>query len=255
MMENDIAQEIKKANRDVYNEMSPEDYNKNESIFNEKRKTACGKILENIAAASGKERFADIGCGSGNLLRIAVDHFDFCLGLDISEKMLGKIKNDFQKCFFVASDAENLPIKSESFNCISCYAMLHHLYSHEKLFSECQRILKKGGTLYTDHDPNYFFNRFYHVYYRMRFAGKHGFGSQKDDLAEYHNVFTPGINPENLKEILLKTGFSKVEISYRITDRETWSPAKKLFVAFLRGMTKFIHNKSLYTHFSIIAEK
>jgi ubiquinone/menaquinone biosynthesis C-methylase UbiE len=254
MMEN-IAKEIKKANRDVYNNMSPEEYNKNESIFNEKRRITCNKILKKASEISGAERYADIGCGTGNLLRIAADHFKICLGLDISDNMLCKIKDDFKNCHLAASDAEHLPLKSDSFNCISCYAMLHHLYSHEKLFSECHRILKKGGTLYTDHDPNYFFNRFYHLYYKMRFAGKHGFGSQKDDLAEYHNVFTPGINPERLKEILWEIGFSKVKISYRITDRENWSPAKKIFLSVLKGATKLVHNKSLYTHFSIIAEK
>lgn len=254
-MNKNLAEDIKKANRDVYNRMSPEEYNKNESIFNEKRRQTCEDILAKAALDSGKELYADIGCGTGNLLRIAIKHFDFCIGLDISEDLLCKIKEDFKDCCFAASDAEYLPLKSDSLNCVSCYAMLHHLYSHEKLFEECHRILKKGGILYTDHDPNYFFNRFYHVYYRLRFAGKHGFGSEKGDLAEYHNVFTPGINPEKLKEILLKTGFSEVKISYRITDRDTWSPAKKMFVTFLRGITKFVHNKSLYTHFSIIAVK
>lgn len=255
MNDSDLEKRIKEANREVYNNVSPEEYNRNESIFNEKRKRDCSAILEKAASASGNETYLDIGTGTGNLLRLAVNYFRKCTGVDISENLLEQIRPSFPECTLLASDAEDLPFQPETFNCVSCYALLHHLLRHEKLFMECYRVLKNGGTLYTDHDPNYFFNRFYHLYYKLRFSGSHGFGSETGDLAEYHNVFSPGINPEELKKLLLSIGFRKVEVTYRITDRENWGLLQKSVLKILRILSKIIPLKSFYTHFSILAVK
>lgn len=255
MNRDSLAVRIKKANREVYSSISPEEYNKNESLFNERRELSCRRILSEIAGASGTEMFLDIGTGTGNLLRIAQEYFRMCVGGDISENLLSKIKEQFPKCYLIASDAENLPFKNNQFNCVSCYALLHHLYEHEKLFRECHRILKDRGALYTDHDPNYFFNRFYHIYYKIRYSKKHGFGNETGDFAEYHNVFSAGINPEKLKILLLNIGFKKVEINYRITDRENWGGIQLLTIEFLRMAKKILPLKSFNTHFSIVAIK
>jgi len=251
----DLAQQIKDANREVYNNMTPEKYNENESIFNEKRKAACSKILQSAAENSGSETFLDIATGSGNLLRIGEKIFNRTYGVDIGENMLIAIKDDFPETYLAAADAEALPFRESSFNCVSCYAMLHHLLGHEKLFQECFRVLKDGGTLYTDHDPNYFLNRFYHIFYKLRHINTPGFGSELEELAEYHNSYSSGINPLELKKQLLEIGFKKVEVSYRITDRESWRGVMSLIIPALRFISKIIPLKSFFTHFSIIAEK
>ncbi len=250
-----LASEIKKANRSVYNSISPEQYNRNESIFNEARKTACGRILNEAAARSGDGRYLDIGTGTGNLLRIATGSFKSCTACDIGENLLAKVQGGFPEAALLAADAEVLPFAASSFNCVSCYALLHHLLDHEKLFRECHRVLADGGTLYTDHDPNYYFNRFYHIYYRMRFRGRHGFSSATEDLAEYHNVFSSGIDPEHLRRLLLEIGFRKVEITYRITDNRNLGFFKDAVLGILRPMVKILPLKSFHTHFAIIAVK
>jgi ubiquinone/menaquinone biosynthesis C-methylase UbiE len=251
----DLAQKIKDANREVYNNMSPEQYNQNESIFNDDRKSACTKILTEAAERSGYEKCLDIATGSGNLLRLEEKIFNNCFGIDIGENMLCSIKDDFPDIHLAAADAEALPFKNGSFNVISCYAMLHHLLTHEILFRECFRVLKNGGTLYTDHDPNYFLNRFYHIYYKLRYRNKPGFGSEIEELAEYHNAYSPGINPLELKKRLLEIGFSRIEIRYRITDKQHWSGVLKFLIPCLRGISKVIPAKSFFTHFSITAVK
>lgn len=255
MNDSDLEKKIKEANREIYNNVSPEEYNRNESIFNEKRKEVCSAVLRTAADVSGSDSYLDIGTGTGNLLRLAVNYFKNCTGVDISENLLAQIKDSFPQCSLLAADAENLPFKADSFNCVSCYALLHHLLKHEKLFTECYRVLKAGGTLYTDHDPNYFFNRFYHIYYKLRFRGTHGFGSDAGDLAEYHNVFSPGINPEELRNILLSIGFKKVEIKYRMPDRENWGFLQKSVLKVLKILSRIMPLKSFYTHFSILAVK
>ena len=251
----DLAQKIKDANREVYNNMSPEVYNQNESIFNDARKEACRIILRQAAEQSGAERSLDIATGSGNLLRLEEDIFKSSFGIDIGENLLSAIQGDFSRTFLVAADAEALPFIDSSFNVISCYAMLHHLLTHETLFRECFRVLNDGGTLYTDHDPNYYLNRFYHIFYSLRYRNQPGFGSEAEELAEYHNAYSSGINPLELKKILLEIGFSKVDITYRITDKQNWNGFMKIAVPALRGISKILPLKSFFTHFSILAVK
>lgn len=255
MTNHDLNTKIKHANRSVYNRMSPEQYDQNESIFNEKRKAAHIKILKQICADSGDARHLDIGCGTGNLLRIASRLFKCSVGVDIGEDLLAKIQITLPNCRFCAADAESLPFASESFNCVSCHAVLHHLYQHDKVMEECHRLLKKGGTLYTDHDPNYFFNRFYHIWYKIRYGGKGGFGSAEEELAEYHNTNSPGINPEKLKKLLLAIGFSDVTVIYRLSDNEHFTGTRRLALQTLRLVTKVLPLPSFYTHFTIVATK
>ncbi len=254
--DNNLSEQIKRANRAVYNNIIPEKYNSNESIFNDKRRDTIRKILEESAQQAGNLASLDIGCGTGNVLRISQNIFAKTYGVDISEILLTRIAPSFPNSYFVASDAENLPFKNESFNCISCYALLHHIYSHEMLFNETYRILKPGGILYTDHDPNYFLHRFYRLFYKMKYSKKPGFSSETEELAEYHNTSSPGINPEKLCDTLIQTGFRKVKIGYRITDRSDCSFFMKILLFFLKtGSFVCPCVKSFYTHFFIVAEK
>ena len=256
-MNNDtLEKKIKEANRKVYNSKSVEEYNRNESIFNPARELAVRKVLDTAVAGNGdNNNFLDIGTGTGHLLPIADEFYRNIYACDISENMLVQIQKNFPFCSFFASDAENLPVKSETMNFVSCYAMLHHLLKHDKVFKECYRILKPGGTLYTDHDPNYFFNRFYHFFYRLKYKNRPGFGSDLEELAEYHNAYSSGINPEELKRILKEIGFSKVKITYRMTDKTDWSGIKKAAVLLLKLTAALIPAKMFFTHFSIVAEK
>ena len=252
---NDMNERVKRANREIYNAKTVEGYNRNESIFNEKRRADCQAKLVDCAERAGNGMFLDVGTGTGNLLGIAVDLFERCHAVDIGDQLLARVKSSFPDVHFAAADAERLPFAADSFNVVSCYAMLHHLYRHEKLFEECYRVLQKGGVLYTDHDPNYFLNRFYRIVYKIRFAGKSGFGSEAEDLAEYHNAKAPGINPLKLKSQLLDAGFKTVDISYRITDKPNQRPAMSAATAILKAASAVLPLKSFFTHFSIKATK
>ncbi len=253
--EKNIGDRIKAANREVYNNKKVQDYNKNKSIFNKKRTKAYNDVFQRLTADAGKGMYLDVGTGTGNLLQIAQNYFDNCYAIDISEKLLAQIKPSFPNCCFAASDAETIPFKNELFNIISCNALLHHLYKHDKLFQESFRLLKEDGFLYTDHDPNYFFTRFYRIFYKLKYRNKPGFGSELDELAEYHNSTSLGINPLKLKKILLDIGFKDVRVIYRITDRPHWSGLMKISVELLKIVSKIIPAKTFYTHFSIIARK
>ena len=250
-----LAERIKRANRVVYNRLTPEEYDRNESIFNERRGRAIAKTLTDAARLTGGSRLLDVGTGTGNIPRVAGACFKTIYAIDIGDQLLRQVRERLPSCHFAASDAENLPFADGAFDCVTCYALLHHLLEHRRLFEECHRVLKSGGILYTDHDPNYFFNRFYHLYYSLRYAGRHGFGSEVDDLAEYHNVFSPGINPETLRRFLQEIGFSNVTVRYRVTDNESWTGLKAVCASAMRTAVKLLPLKSLHTHFSIFAVK
>lgn len=251
----ELSERIKRANREVYNSLSLEEYDRNESIFNERRRVAVAGTLAEAARLTGGGRILDVGTGTGNIPRLAGRHFKSVFAVDIGDKLLRQVKTRLPSCHLAAADAERLPFAAGSFDCVSCYALLHHLLEHRALFAECHRVLRSGGVLYTDHDPNYFFNRFYHVYYSLRFAGRHGFGTDAGDLAEYHNVFSPGINPVELRRTLLGIGFNEVVIRYRVTDNRSWGGLKGACAAVIRGFARVLPLKSLNTHFSLFAVK
>lgn len=251
----ELAERIKNANREVYNNIDPENYNLNESIFNERRKQWCSDILRRLSQVSGEQAFLDIGCGTGNLLRLARERFSLAVGLDIGDRLLAKVQNEFPDCRFVAGDAEGLPFADASFDCVSCHAVLHHLYDHKRLLAECHRTLRKGGALYTDHDPNYHFNRYYHFLYKLWYRGRHGFGSAIDDLAEYHHVFSPGINPDAIVETLESLGFNDIDVRYRHSDNENFHGLKRLVLNTLKLVSKWIPWRGFFTHFTVLARK
>lgn len=84
----------------------------------------------------------DIGCGTGEQLNYLRNYN--ILGLDISLEMAKKAKNKTGKFLFVGN-AEYLPFKNKSFNCvISLFGALNHVQIN-RVFKEVRRVLTKNG--------------------------------------------------------------------------------------------------------------
>ena len=113
---------------------------------------AIGRLFKTVQKSGA---IIDIGCGYGRLFNEYRD-FDTIIMMDYSLNNLKNTKNtvldylkqdrkEFDKVYFVAADAQNLPFKNDIFDAAISVRIVHHLASPEKFISETGRILKNKG--------------------------------------------------------------------------------------------------------------
>lgn len=89
----------------------------------------------------------EIGCGRGLLLEEVEDRFEYLVGVDIDEYLLGMARRS-PKVDVVFSSGCSLPLRDSSFDNAVFHDSLHHLEIPEKGITEACRVLKRGGRLY-----------------------------------------------------------------------------------------------------------
>ena len=247
--------DVSEANRRVYNEKCVESYDANPSLFGEEQTRRLHRILTEIRATCGGSHFLDVGCGTGNVLRVAQAHFEECVGLDQAEVMLARVAPQLPNVKLVAAQAQKLPFPAESFDAVSMYALLHHLYDPLTALEEAARVLRPGGVLYTDHDPNLNFGRFYQLWCRLVQGRRYGFGTELEDIAEYHHTVTGGLDPQRLARRLSELGFRQIQVQHRHPTRDNFEGLRGLVLRAMKRGSRIFPAKSLYTHFVIMAQK
>lgn len=151
---------VKSANRIFYNIIAS-DY---ENIDGRRRSPELemwlrGNLIKLRNRVSGGN-LLDIGVGSGLVTRCANGIFSNRIGIDLSYNILSLNKDAFESG--VTADADHLPFGDSTFDAITCFAVLHHMFDFQKLIIEMKRVLKPGGVFYSDHDlDRSFYNRFY----------------------------------------------------------------------------------------------
>lgn len=99
----------------------------------------------------------DVGCGTGFVTSLELQHFKIVVALDICKRMVRITKKrfgNFTGLNLIVCDAENVPLRSETANAISVSSVLHHIPNPSKAISEMSRVLKKDGFLYITREPN-----------------------------------------------------------------------------------------------------
>jgi len=253
--ERPTEQDVIRANRQVYNRRSLEWYNANSSIFNPNQQRKIRSILEDIRQRTRGERFLDVGCGTGNLLKIARDIFPEILGVDLAEYLLAEVARQEGIERLISAQADRLPLPDSCVDCVGLFAVMHHMMDPLPALREAFRVLRPGGILYTDHDVNYYCCRFYHLWHLLRYRKRVAFHSDEEDLAEYHNVHTSGLNADTLRSGLLDIGFEHVEIKYHNSTSEDLSGIYRFALPTMKAVTKIFPLVSLHTHFLILATK
>ncbi len=97
------------------------------------------------------EKYLDIGCGTGAAVvnLSLLDKIGEAHGSDISMGMLNMCRKNANsvggKITLTLSDAQKLPYKDNTFDFITCHAILHHVPQPKTVMDEVYRLLKPGG--------------------------------------------------------------------------------------------------------------
>jgi ubiquinone/menaquinone biosynthesis C-methylase UbiE len=144
-----------------------------EKILHDKRKNIMqSKVNKYVNNTS----ILDVGCGTGLITQVL--HGDIT-GLDISTWKLERAKRYIPNAKFVEGDAENLPFKDNSFDCIISTDIIEHLERPDLAIKEIKRVLKQGG-LYLGTVPSK------HIIWKLRrFLTTSDFG-----VEPFHNYYS-----------------------------------------------------------------
>jgi ubiquinone/menaquinone biosynthesis C-methylase UbiE/uncharacterized protein YbaR (Trm112 family) len=198
--------------------------------------------LENIMTDLSKKCqggvLLDVGCGTGKILKHAEKVFENVIGVDISFNMLKIAKERGHEV--IQADALFLPFRVGAFDIAVIYSVLHHIYDYASSLIEVSRVIKTGGLLYTDWDPNKIQpygkawpSTVMSGAVRMLLGLAHRSIISEEEYAEielenrcdadliktaeYHNLGEDqvrGVDFELIKAVLLKEGFVDVTPSY-----------------------------------------
>ena len=221
------------ANILVHSKMAAS-YNEKEPHFRPENRQQVRTILEGLRKEFGG-RLLDIGCGTGFIIGLATDLFDEINGVDITTAMLARVPKA-PNVHVQEADASKVPFEAGRFDLVSAYSFFHHLEDMGAVAAEAFRVLRPGGGLYIDLEPNrHFWEAITAVQTQIgpsssklvrdevesvlhtddRVAGEFEIPQEVFNLAEYNKNMTGGINPEEFTELLRSKGFTRVETTYK----------------------------------------
>ena len=174
------------------------------------------------------ETLMDICCGTGDMAVTAAKFADYDIqvtGFDYSQPMLDEAKQKAEKAgykiTFKHGDVADMPFTENTFDCLCNGFGFRNLTfknpDSEKHISEILRVLKPGGRLVIveSSQPVNGFIRFFHRLYLRYFVFPVGYLISRNRQAYKYLAVSieKYYNADELKELLLKSGFS--EVSYK----------------------------------------
>ncbi|RRV04799.1 malonyl-[acyl-carrier protein] O-methyltransferase BioC [Pseudomonas sp. v388] len=106
-----------------------------------------GELLHRLPDGSQPQRWLDLGCGTGYFSRVLTKMFPESEGiaLDIAEGMLRHARPLGGARYFVAGDAERLPLRDQSCELIFSSLAVQWCSDFSAVLSEARRVLQPGG--------------------------------------------------------------------------------------------------------------
>jgi ubiquinone/menaquinone biosynthesis C-methylase UbiE len=233
-MKDPVVNDVIAANVEVHTRMAGS-YNENEPHYRPENRA---KVRSRVEAMRrfGRERLLDLGCGTGFVIDLAKDLFNQIDGVDVTQAMLDRVDRSSGNIRLHNCTAERLPFADATFDVATSYAFLHHLEDYPRVLAEAHRVLKPGGGLYVDLEPNKLFWEAMADLDRERAEARYSdlvereidsvlhtdarvqaeFGIEKAvfNSAEYTKSILGGIDPYRFREQGLRLGFSACEIGF-----------------------------------------
>ena len=119
-----------------------------EELYAKEQEGKYDKALENVDV-TGKH-ILDVGCGSGLLFSKVASQADLVIGVDISNKLLAKSKDQaktFKNVSVLQADADYLPFKNSFFENVFAFTMLQNMPKPSKTILEIKRVAKLGSQI------------------------------------------------------------------------------------------------------------
>jgi SAM-dependent methyltransferase len=150
--------DIVRANIAVHTRMA-DAYVRDEPHYRPENQAKVRRNLLRLAERSGTSRMLDIGCGAGFVIDQARDLFEEIHGVDPTRAMLDQVDLRTGNITLHEGVAESLPFDDARFDLVTAYSVFHHLADHRPVLAEAARVLRPGGVLYVDLEPNQAFWR------------------------------------------------------------------------------------------------
>ena len=120
----------------------------NSVLYNAKHNfvTEYGKGLLEFIPHNMEQTILDLGCGTGTLTTQLVPLASKVVGVDSSQSMIEKAREQYKNIEFWVCDALNLPFKNE-WDIVFSNAVFHWVGDHDALLKEIHKVLKQHGML------------------------------------------------------------------------------------------------------------
>lgn len=125
--------------------------------FNRENQLVVRSVVERLAAQlarSTRSKAIDFGCGTGFMITLMKDRFDEIHGLDITPDMMKHVDLSSGNITLHECIAEATPFADAEFDFATAYSFMDHLLDYRAFLREAHRVLKPGGLLYADLNPN-----------------------------------------------------------------------------------------------------
>ena len=225
--------EVLAANVDLHSRMAA-DYSRAEPHFRPENLQKVRARLAALAPTGGGGRLLDLGCGTGFMINLARNLFGEIVGVDATQAMLDQVdRSGPAQITLHCDDTGAFAPAPGSFDVVSAYSFLHHLYDIRPTLRTAAAALRPGGVFYGDLDPNRDFWAALQAVdpkaelsplvraelgklrgHDQEVAVQLGIAPALLDLAEYGKNITGGFSGDELAAALREAGFSQVEVFY-----------------------------------------
>jgi len=151
-------------------------------------------------------RVLDVGCGTGKLFDLLPSPVR-TVGVDVAWSALEVAHRRGHSVIRMDLDSPHLPFRDATFDCVSCLAVVEHLFDPNVLIREAARVLVPGGTLIVLVPNIRQYYRMYQLLVRGRFPRTSGDPEGMDGGHLHYFTFS------DVRELIENAGFSAIALT------------------------------------------